>query len=56
MEGQIRIRKILHAKDCKDVVTQLSATRTANDRTIEVIASSNIFECVKNSETNGAKL
>ena len=34
-------------KDCKEVITQLSAARTAIDRTIGVIVSSNLVECVQ---------
>ena len=40
-------------KDCKDVITQLSASRTAIDRTIGVIVSSNLVECVKEANENG---
>lgn len=57
IEGQIRgiLRMMEEHKDCKDVVTQLSATRTAIDRTIGVIVSSNIVQCVKSSEEKGLK-
>ena len=34
-------------KDCRDVVTQLTAARTAIDRTIGVIVSSNLVQCVQ---------
>ena len=37
-------------KDCKDVITQLSAARTAIDRTIGVIVSSNLVECVRKAD------
>lgn len=39
---------IEEGKDCKDVVTQLSASRSAIDRTIGVIVSSNIISCMQN--------
>ncbi|WP_033829155.1 metal-sensitive transcriptional regulator [Bacillus andreraoultii] len=57
IEGQIRgiLRMMEEQKDCKDVVTQLSATRTAIDRTIGVIVSSNLVHCVKNPEEHGGK-
>lgn len=42
-------------KDCKDVITQLSAARTAIDRTIGVVVSSNLVECVRNAEEIGEK-
>jgi DNA-binding FrmR family transcriptional regulator len=40
-------------KDCKEVITQLSATRTAIDRTIGVIVSSNLVECVQKANERG---
>lgn len=55
IEGQLRgiLRMMEEDKDCKDVITQLSAARTAIDRTIGVIVSSNLIECVKDAETKG---
>jgi DNA-binding FrmR family transcriptional regulator len=52
IEGQLRgiLRLMEEDKDCKDVITQLSAARTAIDRTIGVIVSSNLVECVKKAE------
>ncbi|MBT2756795.1 metal-sensitive transcriptional regulator [Mesobacillus foraminis] len=55
IEGQLRgiLRLMEENKDCKDVITQLSAARTAIDRTIGVIVSSNLVECVRKAdETN----
>ncbi|NLY80647.1 MAG: metal-sensitive transcriptional regulator [Lysinibacillus sp.] len=53
IEGQIRgiIRMMEEEKDCKDVVTQLSAVRSAVDRTIGVIVSENLIECIQKSES-----
>ena len=42
-------------KDCKDVITQLSAARTAIDRTIGVIVSSNLVECVRIANETGER-
>ncbi len=55
IEGQLRgiLRMMEENKDCKEVITQLSATRTAIDRTIGVIVSSNLIECVKDAENKG---
>lgn len=55
IEGQLRgiLRLMEENKDCKDVITQLSAARTALDRTIGVIVSSNLVECVQKSEDLG---
>src|SRR5699024_6232996 len=56
VEGQIKgvLRMMEEGKDCKEVITQLSASRSAMDRTIGVIVSSNLIECIqeKNEEDN----
>lgn len=54
IEGQLRgiLRMMEENKDCKDVITQLSAARSALDRTIGVVVSSNLIECVKQAEVN----
>ncbi|GKV64384.1 MULTISPECIES: metal-sensitive transcriptional regulator [Sporosarcina] len=50
IEGQIKgvLRMIEEGKDCKEVITQLSASRSAIDRTIGVIVSSNLIACMEN--------
>ncbi|SDC58009.1 DNA-binding transcriptional regulator, FrmR family [Terribacillus halophilus] len=55
IEGQLRgiLKMMEENKDCKDVVTQLSATRTAIDRTIGVIVSSNLVDCVRDANESG---
>ena len=57
IEGQLRgiLRMMEENKDCKDVITQLSATRAAIDRTIGVVVSSNLVECVRNAKESGEK-
>lgn len=57
IEGQLRgiLRMMEENKDCKDVITQLSAARTAIDRTIGVVVSSNLVECVRIAEESGEK-
>lgn len=54
MEGQLRgiLKMMEDDKDCKDVVTQLSAVRSAIDRTVGVVVSSNLVECVVDAEDN----
>ncbi len=49
VEGQLRgiLRMMEEEKDCKDLITQLSAARTAIDRTIGVIVSSNLVYCLQ---------
>ena len=55
VEGQLRgiLRMMEEEKDCKDVITQLSAVRSAVDRTIGVIVTDNLVECLskENVET-----
>lgn len=55
LEGQIRgiLRMMEEGRDCKDVITQLSASRSAIDRTIGVIVSANLIECMQRSEEDG---
>ncbi|WP_203247306.1 metal-sensitive transcriptional regulator [Sporosarcina beigongshangi] len=57
MEGQLRgiLKMMEEDKDCKEVITQLSAVRSAVDRTIGVIVSSNLVECVQEAEKSGEK-
>ncbi|MBM7571599.1 metal-sensitive transcriptional regulator [Aquibacillus albus] len=55
MEGQLRgiLKMMEEGSDCKDVITQMSAVRTAMDRTIGVVVSSNLVACVKKAEEQG---
>jgi len=55
IEGQLRgiLRMMEEGKDCRDVITQLSATRAAMDRAIGVIVSTNLVDCVKEARENG---
>ena len=55
IEGQLRgiLRMMEEGQDCRDVITQLSAARSAMDRTIGVVVSSNLIECVKEAELSG---
>ena len=52
LEGQIKgvLRMMEEGEDCKEVITQLSASRSAIDRTIGVIVSSNLIACMENLE------
>ncbi|KOR88877.1 metal-sensitive transcriptional regulator [Paenibacillus solani] len=55
IEGQLRgiLKMMEENKDCRDVITQLSATRAAIDRTIGVVVSSNLVECVQKAGETG---
>jgi DNA-binding FrmR family transcriptional regulator len=57
IEGQLRgiLRMMEENKDCREVVTQLSAVRTAVDRTMGVIVSSNLVECVQKAKDHEDK-
>ena len=58
MEGQLRgvLRMMEEGQDCKDVITQLSAVRSAVDRTIGVIVSENLLNCVTTADGNSDKM
>ncbi len=54
IEGQLRgIQRMMdEGKDCQEVITQLSAVRSGVERTIGVIVSENLVECVRAAEGN----
>lgn len=58
MEGQLRgiLKMMEDEKDCKEVITQLSAVRSAVDRTIGVIVSTNLVECVRKADDDDDEL
>ncbi|HDA2115840.1 TPA: persulfide-sensing transcriptional repressor CstR, partial [Staphylococcus aureus] len=39
-------------KDCKDIITQLSASKGSIQRLMGIIISENLIECVKTAEEN----
>jgi DNA-binding FrmR family transcriptional regulator len=55
IEGQVKgvIGMMEQGKDCRDVVTQLSAARNAIDRTMGVIVSTNLEQCVRENIEKG---
>jgi DNA-binding FrmR family transcriptional regulator len=55
IEGQIKgvLGMIEQGKDCREVVTQLSAVRNAIDRTMGVIVSANLEQCVRENVEKG---
>ena len=52
VEGQLRgiLKMMEEDKECKDVITQLSAVRSAIDKTIGLIVSENLVKCVIEGE------
>lgn len=55
IEGQIRgiLRMMEEEQNCKDVISQLSAARSALDRTIAFIVAQNLKECVQEQQHKG---
>lgn len=54
VEGQVRgvLRMMEEGKECKDVISQLSAVRSAVDRSIAYIVAQNLKECVQEQQLN----
>lgn len=54
LQGQINgaLKMMEEGKDCKEVVTQLSAAKSALNRTMNVIVSDNLVQCVRESVLN----
>lgn len=55
IEGQIRgvIKMMEEDKHCKEVVTQLSAIRSAVDRSIGLIVAKNLESCIREANEKG---
>ena len=55
VDGQIKgvLGMMEQEKDCRDIVTQLSAARNAIDRAIGVIVSENLEQCVRENVERG---
>lgn len=55
VEGQIRgvLSMMEQQKDCKEVVSQLSAVRSAVDKAIAVIVAENLASCIREENDEG---
>lgn len=55
IEGQIRglLRAMEEEKDCRDVVTQIAAARSALDRAAALIVSKNLEACIRDEKKTG---
>ncbi|SNT25842.1 DNA-binding transcriptional regulator, FrmR family [Bacillus sp. OK838] len=55
IEGQIKgvIGMMEEGKDCREIITQLAAARNAIDRTMGVIVSANLEQCVRENVEKG---
>ena len=49
IQGQLNgiIKMMEEGKDCKDVITQISASKSSLQRLMSIIISENLIECVK---------
>ena len=58
IEGQLRgvCRMMEEGKDCKDVITQLSAVRSGIERAIGIVVSQNLIECVRENEQGAEQM
>ena len=58
LQGQINgaLKMMEEGKDCKEVVTQLSAAKSALNRTMNVIVSDNLVQCVRESVLNNDEI
>ncbi len=55
IEGQIQgvLRMMDEQKECKDIVSQLTASRNAIDRAIGLIVGSNLERCIRDQMAKG---
>jgi len=55
VEGQIRgvLRMMEEEQACKDVISQLSAVRSAVDRSIAYIVAQNLKQCIEEDQSMG---
>ncbi|MFD2673233.1 metal-sensitive transcriptional regulator [Marinicrinis sediminis] len=55
VEGQIRgvLKMMDEDKNCKDVVSQLSAVRSAADKAIAYIVATNLEKCILEEQESG---
>ncbi|WP_096155750.1 MULTISPECIES: metal-sensitive transcriptional regulator [Bacillus] len=55
LEGQVRgvLRLMDEGKNCKEVVSQMSAVRNAADKAIAHIVATNLQQCIIEEQQNG---
>ena len=58
IEGQLRgiYQMMEEGKDCKEVITQLSAARSGIERAIGIVVSQNLIECVRENEQGSEQM
>ncbi|WP_416151587.1 metal-sensitive transcriptional regulator [Salipaludibacillus sp. HK11] len=57
VEGQVRgvLRMMDEEKDCKDIITQMSAIRSALDRATAYVVARNLETCLRNEAESEEK-
>lgn len=57
LEGQVRgvLRMMDEEKDCKEIITQMTAIRSALDRATAFVVAKNLETCIRNEEASGQK-
>ncbi|AOM83715.1 metal-sensitive transcriptional regulator [Salisediminibacterium beveridgei] len=57
VEGQLKgvIRMMEEEKDCKDIITQMSAVRSALDRATALVVAQNLVSCIHDHQNSGQK-
>ncbi|ASA20651.1 metal-sensitive transcriptional regulator [Paenibacillus donghaensis] len=55
IEGQVRgvLAMLEEGKDCREIVTQLTAIRTAVDRTVGTVIGANLEHCIEEEMEKG---
>ncbi|CDQ40441.1 metal-sensitive transcriptional regulator [Virgibacillus salexigens] len=55
MQGQVNglIKMMEDEKDCREIVTQMSAVRSAIDRTAALVVSKNLEQCIRDEKESG---
>lgn len=55
MEGQVRgvLKMMEEGKDCKEVVSQLSAIRSAADKAMAYVVATNLEQCIIEEKEKG---
>lgn len=55
IEGQVRgvLGMLEEGKDCREIVTQLTAIRTAVDRTVGAVIGDNLEQCIQEELAQG---
>ncbi|WP_026690773.1 metal-sensitive transcriptional regulator [Alteribacter aurantiacus] len=55
VEGQVRgiLRMMEQEKECKDIITQMTAVRTAMDRATAYIVAKNLERCLRENADSG---